>query len=118
MGLIPHAITFVFVAAITVAAFINLSMIHRAHKAPILRQLLAFMCLFQILTMASFTANQISWIVNDHESFVGLDAQLGWLAYDYQNKLFHLTAALALNYYLRFKHVDPKEANRGRRTDD
>lgn len=118
MGIIPHLITFVFVAVITALAFYNVFLIHRAHQAPVLRQLIAFMCVFQILTMASFSANQIGWIVNEHETILGAVVQLGWLAYDYQNKLFHLTAALVLNYYLRFKHANPQESKRRRATDD
>ena len=118
MGYLPHMITFIFVSCVVILAFANIFHVHKAHKAPRLQPLLYFMCLFQILTMASFTANQIGWIMNDYESFVGLDVQLGWLAYDYQNKLFHLTAAGVLNYYLRFKHTNPCEAHRRRGSDD
>ncbi len=91
--------------------------VHRAHKAPLLQQLLYVMCVFQILTMTIFTVNQVGWILYDHESVVGFEAQIGWLAYDYLNKLFHLTAAAVLHYYLTFKHVDPNESNRRRGTD-
>jgi hypothetical protein len=118
IGYLPHLITFVLVIAITIMAFLNMFYIHNAHKAPFLRQMLYIMCIFQILTMLTFTANQIGWIVNEHESIVGFEAQIGWLAYDYQNKLFHLTAAAVLHYYLKFKHIDPVEANRRRSTDD
>ena len=118
MGILPHVVTFILVGMVAVLALVNIFYIHNAHKAPALQQLLYFVCLFQLLTMAAFTANQVGWIVHEFEKVVSLDIQLGWLAYDYQNKLFHLLAAATLNYYLRYKHTDPNEANRRRSTDD
>ena len=118
IGYLPHLIAFILVCLVLFLTFSNMFYVHRAHKAPVLRQLLYVMCVFQILTMLTFTANQVGWVINDHESVVGFEAQIGWLAYDYQNKLFHLSVAAVLHYYLKFKHADTTSENRRRATDD
>lgn len=117
MGYIPHLITLIFVIAVVAMGITNLLLIHKVDKAPFLQHLLYSMCLFQLLSMVTFTVNQIGWVINEHESVVGFEAQIGWLAYDYLNKLFHLSTAAVLHYYLKYKHVEPKQTNRRRATD-
>jgi hypothetical protein len=118
MGYLPHLITFLLLSMVMFVATTNLFCIHRAHQSVILRQLLVTLCCLQLLVMFAFAYNQMGWIINEHESIVGQDAQIGWLAYDYLNKLFHLITALTLRYYLDFKQVDPCSENRRRASDD
>lgn len=51
------------------------------------------LCVYQILTMLSFLYNQSVWLMDSHESAIGITASVSWLAYDYLNTLFHIAAA-------------------------
>lgn len=118
MSYVPHLITLILIIAVVVFATINLFYVNKAHKTPFLHFLLYTVCILQIMTMAAFTVNQAAWVMLGHEEVVGSLSQIGWLAYDYLNKLCHLIAAVALNFYLRFKHAHPQEASRRKATDD
>lgn len=101
---IPHIITYALCSLVLVVAGINLAKaVERDNDA--LKGLLILSIFFQISTIVTFMIVQAGWVLKNHDELVGMSAQLGWLAYDYQNKLFHLFAALLMGHWLKCKMV-------------
>jgi len=99
--LIPHIITFILCASIIV---VGIDCIVLLNKNKIFGQLNIFfysIILTQILTILSFMFNQFGWIINNHGSELGLTVELGWLSYDYLNKLFHIGIIIFINTLIR-----------------
>lgn len=105
---IPHAITYVLSLMVIVVASINLAKVLK-HDSNALKGLLILSIFFQISTIASFMIVQAGWVLKSHDELVGMSSQLGWLAYDYQNKLFHLFAALLMGHWIKCKEVNNNE---------
>lgn len=101
---IPHAITYVLCSLVLLVAGVNLARVLE-HKNDALKGLLVLSIFFQISTIATFMVVQAGWVLKNHDALVGMSAQLGWLAYDYQNKLFHLFAALLMGHWLKCREV-------------
>ena len=101
MGLIPHLITLALCIAVLVMTVVNTLMGLRYLRRDMVQLMMMMYCGFQAATIISFTVNQTVWVLGDFESAIGTAPALAWLAYDYLNKLFHLTTAMMAYYFLK-----------------
>jgi uncharacterized membrane protein YjdF len=99
MAYIPHYITFTLCAIIVVLALSNVFAASDLRK-DLLQMLIFIVCFFQIATIITFAVVQWDWVANDHGLIVGSWSAIGWIAYDYLNKLFHLSGALLLRHWI------------------
>ena len=100
MFYIPHVITYVLCSLVLIVAGTNFAkVLERDNDA--LKGLLILSIFFQISTIVTFMIVQAGWVLKSHDDLVGMSAQMGWLAYDYQNKLFHLFTALLMGHWLK-----------------
>lgn len=100
---IPHLITLFLCLAVLGICLANTHLVIAKTDKDLLRIVLLMACFFQASTIITFIANQTLWVIKSHDELVGIGSQIGWLAYDYQNKLYHLSVAFGLNYWLHHK---------------
>ena len=100
MAYFPHYITFTLCAIIVALAFGNIFRAATTTRHDAFRCIVFIVCFFQIATIITFGVVQWEWIANDHGLVVGSWSAIGWLAYDYLNKLFHLSGALLLRHWI------------------
>lgn len=101
----PHVITLILCLLSLAIATKNAMIIkHCRNGAAVILVLL--MSLFQASTVITFVVVQFGWVINHHGDAVGTASQLGWIAYDYQNLLFHICAGLAVRHWIKCDKVD------------
>lgn len=103
MVIIPHLITLALCLLVIYLAIANIVVACTGMRSDSVRGLVLLLCFFQISTIATFIVVQSGWVFGGHDELVGMSAQLGWLAYDYQNKLFHICAAVLLGHWMKCK---------------
>lgn len=105
MGYIPHIVTLLLCLSVIATDFRIVCTVMLRARRDGMRTLMLLAVFFQFATMITFIVVQTGWVLQSHDELVGTSAQLGWLAYDYLNKLFHLTAAVALLQWLNYGRI-------------
>lgn len=101
----PHAITFIL-CLLSLAIAAKNAMIVTHCRDGVAVTLVLLVSLFQASTVVTFIVVQFGWVLNHHGDAVGEAAQLGWIAYDYQNLLFHICAGLTVRHWIKCDKVD------------
>ena len=97
---LPHGLNFSICLLVIYVAIKNYRINRYTHNQK-LRWMLNWAIGFQIGTMIAFMTNQSIWIINNHEDAVGVMPSMAWLAYDYLNSIFHLSAGLLMTNYIK-----------------
>jgi len=100
MHFIPHLITLILCSLSAAIAIKNARSVTKCHDGSAI-VLVLLMSLFQISTVATFVTLQFGWVLSGHGELIGKESQLGWIAYDYQNILFHICAGLTVNHWIK-----------------
>jgi len=100
MHIIPHLITLALCFLSVMVATKNARDVTKCKDGASVI-LVMLMSLFQISTVVTFVVLQFGWVVSGHGELVGKESQLGWIAYDYQNILFHICAGLTVNHWIK-----------------
>lgn len=101
----PHVITLILCLLSLAVAAKNAMIVTNCRNGTAVI-LVLLMSLFQASTVVTFVVMQFGWVLNHHGNAVGVASQLGWIAYDYQNLLFHICAGLTVRHWIKCDRVD------------
>lgn len=100
IGYVPHVLNFALYVWVLLVAGQNFWFNRHTVNDRIKATVYMFV-LFQTFAVVAYLYNQSMWLLDNRQVAIGLVTSPAWLAYDYFNGIFHLTAASLSTHYIK-----------------